>query len=571
MSLSAISRYKRAIVERASSPNGLFLLAYCVLLPIYLVPIFVTRILPGLDLPFHLSLVDMLHKVTLPDSPYAAIFDGSLRISPYLGYLLVLWLLSFVIPVGLAHKLVFAVYIATLPLAMGRLLAACGRSRVPAILGFPICYNMAVHYGFMSFALSLPLLLLPLAELAHLATPQPSPTTGEVPSDIDWLALLRLALLAAALFLFHLLHYLFFLCVAVGAIVLSFTSLKRRLVMIAGLVPSFLLFAYWQLQERAAATVKGPGLEYALRLFWQSRRDIHLSSRLGGLSAHLLKGFSDGADRRGAALLLALLTAFVVTGFLGYQQKKPAVAPRFVVLGPIALAGGFLAYLTLPHHMREFDVMTLFPRFSVTLGALLVLAVPAALSRHSLRTIRLCTAAALALSIYYGVELIRHYYFFAHETADFLRVLDQTPAGGKITGLVFDRHSRVLVNESLLVGLPAYYPVERRAPTSFVDILYCDMKHMPCRTQKLGLRPPAPQPWAPRDFRPELALPYFDYIFVRRGPKPEELFAPVADRIELWAKAGSWAVYRKRADTPRNGAENAAPQNMSNTGTISNK
>jgi hypothetical protein len=39
-----------------------FGLGYLLLLPLYLAPLFVARYLPGLDLPFHLSMADMLGK-----------------------------------------------------------------------------------------------------------------------------------------------------------------------------------------------------------------------------------------------------------------------------------------------------------------------------------------------------------------------------------------------------------------------------------------------------------------------------------------------------------------------------
>ena len=73
-------------------------------------------------------------------------------------------------PLLAAHKAIVAAYVAALPLAAASLLAACRRSRVPALLAFPLAYNLALHYGFISFALSLPLLLVLLAQVVRLLT-----------------------------------------------------------------------------------------------------------------------------------------------------------------------------------------------------------------------------------------------------------------------------------------------------------------------------------------------------------------------------------------------------------------
>src|SRR5262249_22985770 len=126
------------------------------LLPLYLLPLFLTRFLPGLDLPFHLAIADSLGKSQTA-------YESHLQLSPYVLHYLALRLLSYAMPILLAHKLVVAAYIAALPWSLARLLDACGRSRVPALLAFPLAYNMPLHYGFFSFSLSVPLLLLLLA------------------------------------------------------------------------------------------------------------------------------------------------------------------------------------------------------------------------------------------------------------------------------------------------------------------------------------------------------------------------------------------------------------------------
>ena len=134
-------------------PDGwCFGVAYVLLLPFFLAPLFATRLLPGLDLPFHLAAADMLSKVGHPDSPYAPFYGGGLRIAPYAAHFLALAAFGKAMNLLAAHKLILVLYVGGLPLAMASLLAACKRSRIPALLAFPLAYNLSLHYGFVSFA-----------------------------------------------------------------------------------------------------------------------------------------------------------------------------------------------------------------------------------------------------------------------------------------------------------------------------------------------------------------------------------------------------------------------------------
>jgi hypothetical protein len=56
------ARLGRWIVADLDADALIFGVCFLALLPLYLAPLFVTLILPGLDLPFHLALADMLGK-----------------------------------------------------------------------------------------------------------------------------------------------------------------------------------------------------------------------------------------------------------------------------------------------------------------------------------------------------------------------------------------------------------------------------------------------------------------------------------------------------------------------------
>ncbi len=541
---------------RTLSPDQrVFTVGFLMVLPFYLAPLFATRFLPGLDLPFHLALVDMLGKVDAPASPYHQIYDGGLRVSPYMAHLGALHLLSRLIPINAAHKLIMGCYVAGLPLSTAYLLSRCGRSRVPALLGFVLVYNMTVHYGFISFAISVPVLLGMLGLLASVT----APATAQGKS-VAWPAA-ALCLTTMLLFLCHLQNYLFGLCAAAVFIAFSGgTPLRRRLLAGACLVPSLLGLIYWDLTTRLAANParQRTGAAYALKLLWDTRKGdarghpwLHLVDRVRAFPDHLLRGFVDRVDRQAAVALLLGLLLYVVLGVLGRRRPLAGMADskerpaRMQFAGVVVVLGGVLAYLALPHHLREFELMTFYPRLAVMVAALLPLLVPAGLLRYPPRVLYALAVPAVAVSLWYGVEVTRHYRSFARETADFADVLDRVPPGGRALGLVYDRTSRVMANESLLVGLPSYYPVEHPGMGSLVRILYCGMRHMPCRLKQGASEPPDPGAWAPQSMDLGRAVPYFDYFFARSAPPPQQLFGPFADRIQQVARSGSWVVYRK--------------------------
>jgi hypothetical protein len=533
-----------------------FGIGYLLLLPLYLAPLLATRYLPGLDLPFHLAIVDLLQKAGSADNPYAAHYEGGFAVAPYAAHYLTLRLLSVALPLMTAQKVVTALYVATFPLATGSLLAACGRSRVPALLAFPLAYNLTLHYGFISFAISLPVLMVLLSFLARFLT-EPAPARG-VGLGV------ATALAAVLLFLCHLQNFLFGLCAGLAFVALARAGWRRRLLGIATFVPAAALLVRWHVLHDFA----GPGtaargsFAQVWRLLWLKRdADRGLASwshdlltRLELIPVHLLRGFTDRSDVVVARAMLLVLAGYVVLGLVGLLEPTDptdpvSARPRLRAAGAITFAGALAAYLVLPHHLPEYELMTFHPRFSVLAVATALLLVPASLRRLQGPSRPLLLLPALVVSFYFGLELFRHYRLYDREVSDFDAVVARTPPGGRALGLVFDRHSRVMRIESALVGLPSLYPVLRPSPTGMVPIFYCGMRHMPCRRVTPGMPMLDLSPWAPTALQPGPAIDFFDYFFVRLPPN-RPIFGAGLDRLDLIARQGSWLVYRRKPGPP---------------------
>ncbi len=215
--------------------------------------------------------------------------------------------------------------------------------------------------------------------------------------------------------------------------------------------------------------------------------------RFRDLQYHLLRGFVDEIDLVASRALLVVLAAYLMLGIVGlFAPRTEAPRSRLRAAGVIIFGGVLLAYLGLPHHLRSYELMTFYPRFSVLLVLIGTLLVPGALLRFEGLGRVLLLVPAVLFGALYGRELIRHYRYYDKEVADFDAVLAKTPPGGKALGLVFDRSSRVMRIESAMVGMPYLYAALRPSPTAMVPIFYCGMRHMPCRRLDKGKILPDP-------------------------------------------------------------------------------
>ena len=537
-------------IAGGSEPDAkVFGVCFLLLLPLYCAPLFVTEILPGLDLPLHLALADMLGKRGSPASPYAAFYDGSLRLAPYAAHYLMLVGLGKVMSLLAAHKLIVALYIAAMPLCTASLLVACGRSRVPALLAFPLAYNLTLHYGFISFALSLPVVMLLLAQMVKHLHSGPD----QVVRSWLWTA-------AAAVFLFlcHLQNFIYGVGAALGFALLALRPWRRRWLGASTLLPALAALAYWQFigSVSAATGSTKPTFAYAWDLVKRHRlKDLNRGTflhdfglRLLAIPNHAMRAFTDQVEVRACRALILAIAIYLVAGLVAWAllPRLTPARPRLRT-GPgilVAFAGALVAYLMLPHHLGELDLMTFFPRFAVLVLLMAIVLVPAGLGRIRGVLRLVVPVPAVLVCALYGYQLIVHYRLFAQETADFVAVLHKTPPGGKAVGVVFNRSSRVMRIESVFLGLPEFYVATRSAPGSMAPLSYCGMRHMPC-TKKPACAD-LPDPWIPYDIHPAQSVPIFDYFFVRSPPPGANPFGPYRDSMEVLTHSGTWIVYRKK-------------------------
>jgi hypothetical protein len=539
----------RALVASTSGDARLFAIAYLLLLPFYLAPLYVTApLFPGLDLPFHLSMADMLSKSGRPDSPYAAFYQGSPAVAPYAAHYLALWLMGKVMPILAAHTILVGLYVAGMPLAMASLLNVLGRSRLPALLAFPVAYSLPLNYGFISFAFSLPVLVWLLAQLARLLLAPP-------PVGRRWLGVAALALL---LFLCHLQNFVYGVCAAGAFVLFAAVPWRRRLAAMAAFIPAVGALAYWQLTLRADPWHRPRGLAFAWHAVKYARlRDLprgehpwlaDLKEHLLNIPVNTLRGYADRSEVQACNALLLLIGVYFLVGIAGrYVLPGPqGERPRMRTSAWVAFLGAFAAYFLLPHHLSEFDIVTFFPRFAPLVVLMMLPLIPRGLRRFTGSLGVLLAVPALAFCAAWGVQLTRHYRAYADETADFRAVMDAARPGYRLLGLPFERRSRVMAVESAMIGMANFYPLLKPSPKSMVPVMYCDMMHMPCVRRPPLDAVPDPTPWLPDHLDENRGVAFFDYFLVRSPPPRLNLFGRHKNEVELVSHHGSWWLYMRK-------------------------
>ena len=516
-----------------------FAIAYGVLAPLYLAPLFATRFLPALDLPHHLAIADALAKAASPDSPYAKLYLVHLRPAPFDAHFVALVALSSWMSLSTAAKLLVGLQVLALPLACARLLAASGRSAVPALLAFPLGYAMPVHYGLLAFVLAVPVLVWVLAEAAD----------ERAWTHRPWRQAAILAAVLLLLFFIHLEAYALGLVAAVLAVATHRLPRARRALGLVAAVPSlavFLLYVMPPTRDGAppSASVAHAFLAATLQELREEGLLGRLASRARGLPVHLLRGFTDGADVRASYAFFAIVLGIALSAWRMRVADGPRDRPRFGAAACLGLAA-LGAYFLLPHHVDP-HAHSIYPRFALVLAVTALLAIPARLSRAHPRALDLVAALLVFAAVLHAGILRREYAAFGRELADFETLIEALPPGHASGGLVFDPDSRVMNVVGILWGVPAYYATERRAPRTSTYLYSCQQPHLPCRLRDPDTPPVLPHFTRPETFDARRALEDVDLLLVRGGPAAGTIFGAETARVRLAAEAGTWRAFVRR-------------------------
>ena len=269
-------------------------------------PLWCARQLPMVDLPQHLHLISVLHRLDDPTTLYPRVFAARAELTPYLGYYVSVSALSWLVPLELANRLFLSAMVVGLPLAVAFLLRSLGRPRWPAVLTVPFAYGDSFGWGFVNSSASFVLALAAAGLFVR--------ALADADRRRRWAVAHALVLLAVVLM--HV-QGLLFLALALPFLLLTTgvpedatrRTLRPRLPAVLSTLPAVLLFGVWgagrllapaEVEEGAPLKAWGPLLSARNLSFKPFRQNVQ---EFPEVLANLLR---DGSDRWGLRAVAAV-------------------------------------------------------------------------------------------------------------------------------------------------------------------------------------------------------------------------------------------------------------------------
>jgi hypothetical protein len=440
--------------------------------------LFVTRLLPCVDYPQHLALSDVARRLLDPAAPEQALYQ--LNYFTYNGlFHVVVAHLSTVMPIELAGRLVVATSLVAIAGSVVALVRVLQRPPEYAALFTPILFSFSLGWGFVNYVLATAIASWALVAIAFAIIR---------PSSGAFLSIASLGLLCAFA---HVLAMLI-LCAASAALAyeLSWRVTSRS--------TRFSSHAAWRALR---AVVRGSlvllplliGCAYCIAVYNQQYDwdpNMYRDPTMEGISPSLWEKvyyfsafatdlFGDGTDQ------FVLWVSVVVMGWSAqrawrrwqrrWMQKRRAQGPGFEPSPSVApeasppIVAPFVvltvAYFATP--MVLVGTHLIFPRLAqwTILGAVLATPrFPQSIANRARRWIP-------RLGIVAGVNTVLHCALFAWETNDASATIDDMPAGGAATAVIWEPWTAAFRNGTL-THLAAYYGARKHGRWAFAFARY---------------------------------------------------------------------------------------------------
>ena len=511
-------------------------------------PLWAAHALPLVDLPQHLHLISVLHRLDDATTLYPEYFARRPQLTPYLGYYYSVSLLNWLMPLELANRLFLTAYVAGVPLSLAFLLKSLRRPTWPALLALPFAYGDSLAWGFINYCAALPLAFLTCGFFVR--------AIEDAPRRWTWAIALGVTLALVLLF-----HAQVFAWLGVALPLLLFTTpapegttWRARRHALIGVTPAVVLFLVWigiRLSQPAEIAPGQPWKAWgpllseqnlAWRTFDQNLgqlvtvpKDAQGGAVLSEVSFPLLAGTTGRPEEQRAVRLVFLLAlaGLVISAAKGRDTKEGPVA-RWRIVGLAALA--FVLYFALPFDIRGY-MYSLNMRYAHLAAALLVVAVPPVTEAWSKRLVWTGAIAAVVLML----PLRAAFMEFDREEQSLEELTAFAGEKPKVMGLVFSMGSRAVAHPVYLHAST----VVARARGGLTNFSFALTPHSPLM-YKAPPPPTFPSEWRPNEMRWEEHGRSYDH-FLLRGVRPEQLFgARMQSELYVAGQVGDWVLVRKR-------------------------
>jgi hypothetical protein len=517
-------------------------------------PLWAARAIPLVDLPQHLHLISVLHRLDDASTLYPEYFARRPELTPYLGYYYVVSLLNWLMPLELANRVFLTAVIAGLPLSLAFLLRSLSRPGWPALLAMPFAWGDSFAWGFVNYCASLPLALATCGFFVR-------SIAAEAQERRRWA--IGGAVTLVLVLLFHVQSFVF-LAVALPLLLLTTPApegktWRARVPALLSVSPGVLLFLVWfgvRLSHPAEIAPRQPWKAWGPmfskeNLAWKSF-DQNLSEfvtvprnqagglELGETSFPLLAGMTrDGSDQRAPRLVFLIALGAVIARLAQLRARsndtQEGKLARWRIVGLTALAFALL-FLT-PWDIRGF-VYSMNSRYAHLAAALLVAAVPVLPEKWTQRFLLAAGLAAVVLM----APLWSAFRAFDVESQSLASLSAAAGDKAKVMGLIWNTGSGAVTHPQYLHA-SCVIARERGGITNFS---FASTPHSPLMYR--GAIPPTfPSEWNPNQMRWDEHGQHYDH-FVVRGPRPEQVFGPLMQsQLYVAAQAGDFFLVRRRA------------------------
>ena len=504
------------------------------------VPLWSSEALPLVDLPQHLHLISVLHRLDDATTLYPNVFARRPELTPYLGYYYTVSSLSFLLPIETANRVFLSAYVVGLPLSLAFLLRSFARPAWPSLLSLPFAYGDSFAWGFVNYCASLPLALLSCGLFVRAITDQARRRTWAI----------ALAVTLSLVLLFHVQAFAW-LGLALPFLLLTTPApegrgLRARAAALLGVMPAVTLFLVWVGLRLGHPQEIAPGQPWkswgpmlsgdnlAFKPFAQNLAEL---VQIRDLQFPILAGAThDGADQHAVRLVLLIAAAaWLLSLFRGDDAREGPVA-RFRMLGLFLVA--LTLFFVLPFDIRGY-MYYLNTRYAHLAAALLVSAVPPLKPAWS----RWGTWAAAAAALVLMLPLRSAYAAFAAESRPLSVLARASGSRPRVMGLIY-RSGSGSVRYPAFLHSACVIARERGGLTNFS---FASTPHSPL--MYLEAPPPTfPSEWRPSEMLWDTQGRYYDHFLIR-GRHPREIFGARLDS-ELYVAAEQDDFYLVRRRFP---------------------
>ncbi|MFL5320268.1 MAG: hypothetical protein ACJ790_11480 [Myxococcaceae bacterium] len=514
---------------------------------------------PMVDLPQHLHLISVLHRLSDDSTLYPQWFEARGQLTPYLGYYETVNVLNWLMPIETANRVFLSAYVAGLPLSLAFLLRSFKRPVWPALLSLPFAYGDSFAWGFINYIAALPLSFLCCGLFVR--------AIADVPKRRSWAIGLALCLVAVLL-----MHVQAFAWLGVALPILLLTTsapddvtetakalpadrstvklivrmgkpleirARHRIPALLGVVPGVVLFLIWvglrvgQPQEVEAGA---PWKAWGPMLSPQNLSYKPFAQNLSELTSVLANMLRDGSDRAVLNLVVVIAVAGLVAGGFSFFKKREDSGANGLIRLVLITAAGLLLYFVLPFDIRGY-MYYLNTRYAHLVVPLALCCVPVIDKKLERGFLVACVVAALVLC----VPLYKGFAQFDSEARDFDNVEAAAAPKAKVMGFIFDTASAVMTH-------PVYLHMGAelaRKSGGVANFSFALTPHSPVK-YKLTPPPAPPSEWNPGQFNWNTMGSAYDHFLIR-GPPPERVLGQwIGSELVVAAQSGNVSLVERR-------------------------